>query len=276
METIHCSPLYRLYIDESGDHRYYPPQQKQPGPDPPHQRYLGLSGVILEQVASQCLFVRLEQLKRRHFPSWDYDGNPLILHQRDIIHRKSIFGNLNDPAKSRPFDDDLLQLLTDTPFHLITVVIDKNSHRDRYDSIAFPPYGYCLEVLLERYCFFLNNHRGRGDVLAEGRGGREDKDLKEAYEKVYREGTIWQSSKLFRNTLTSHEIKVKAKTANIAGLQVADLVVKDSTYQILEEHGRLQSKPDSYRRQLLGILEKKYLIKGKGKEVEGVGMKFLG
>jgi hypothetical protein len=195
--------------------------------------------------------------------------------RKDIIDRKSIFGSLNDPGKSQQFDDDLLQILTDTPFRLITVVIDKNSHRDRYDSIAFPPYAYCLEVMLERYCFYLNTHRSRGDVLAEGRGGKEDKDLKDAYRKVYREGTMWQPSKLFCNTLTSHEIKIKLKEDNIAGLQVADLVVKDSTYQILEEHGRLSSKPNSYRRRLLKILDDKLLTRGEGREVMGVGKKFL-
>ena len=39
-------------------------------------------------------------------------------------------------------------------------------------------YHYCLALLLERFTFFLEQKQVRGDVMAESRGGKEDKRLK--------------------------------------------------------------------------------------------------
>lgn len=82
-------------------------------------------------------------------------------------------------------------------YTLCAVVLDKKSHLERYQKSAFHPYHYCTNVLLERYVFYLQENGGRGDVLAEARGKREDHALKEEYKTV----TIsW--SKLPRNKRT--------------------------------------------------------------------------
>jgi hypothetical protein len=64
----------------------------------------------------------------------------------------------------------------------------------------------------------LNFHNVQGDVLAESRGGREDMQLKEAYRNVYESGTSFRKLDFFQKTLKSKEIKIKPKTANIAGM----------------------------------------------------------
>jgi len=88
-------------------------------------------------------------------------------------------------------------------------------------------------VILERYCGFLNLFNAVGDVLAESRGGKEDLQLKEAYRSIYRSGTQFRSPEFFQKTLSSREIKLKPKLANIAGTQIADLLAYSCKTEIL-------------------------------------------
>ena len=96
-----------------------------------------------------------------------------------------------------------------------------------------------MGVLLERYCGFLHFYNAKGDVLAESRGGIEDKQLKVAYKTIYEGGTQFREFTFFQNVLTTKEIKLKPKTANIAGLQISDLVAHPIKHEILIENNRI-------------------------------------
>ncbi|MCX6731877.1 MAG: hypothetical protein NTX55_02745 [Candidatus Parcubacteria bacterium] len=124
-------------------------------------------------------------------------------------------------------------------YRIIIAVIDKKSHAERYKEAAFHPYHYCLAVLLERYCGFLNIYNSIGDVLAEQRGGAEDMQLKEAYRRVYESGTTQRNREFFQKTLTSKEIKIKPKSSNIAGLQLADLLAHPCKNEVLADNKRI-------------------------------------
>ncbi|HHH41115.1 MAG TPA: DUF3800 domain-containing protein [Chloroflexi bacterium] len=149
---------YRLYIDESGDHTFSDLSN-------PARRYLGLTGCFVEsEVYRTQFYPALEALKQAHFP---YNPDePVILHRKDLINRRGPFWRLRDPEAERRFNEDLLRFLADQEYLLITVVIDKKSHIERYGSAAYHPYHYCLAALLERYCGFLNRfaHIGIGDT----------------------------------------------------------------------------------------------------------------
>lgn len=99
--------------------------------------------------------------------------------------------------KQRAFNEDFLQFVEAQDYRIITAVIDKKTHIERYGEVARHPYHYCLAVLLERYCGFLNFYNAQGDVLAESRGGTEDQQLKEAYRAVYNAGTQWRGTEFF-------------------------------------------------------------------------------
>lgn len=75
----------------------------------------------------------------------------------------------------------------------------------------------------------------KGDVVAESRGGNEDTKLKNEYRRIYDNGTRYHPKEFFQNTLTSKEIKIKPKIANIGGIQVADLIAFPSKQRILLE-----------------------------------------
>ena len=206
---------YRLYIDESGDHTYYKLEV-------PDKRYLGLTGIFIETEYYRTTFQpEMERFKQVHFPH--NPDEPVILHREDIINRRGSFWRLRDTERERAFNEEFLQFINEQDYHIITVVIDKKTHIERYGKAAYHPYHYCLAALLERYCGFLNFYNAQGDVLAESRNGAEDLKLKKAYQRLYREGTRQRDSNFFQRALTSSQIKIQPKSANIAGLQLSDL-----------------------------------------------------
>lgn len=249
--------VFRLYIDESGDHSYGKKELRRlqiktkdriidypidhyPELEKDDKRYLGLTGCIIETEKYRSVFhPKLEELKQRHFPHNPDD--PVILHRKDIINKHGPFWRLRDPERENSFNEDLLSFLEDMEFVVITVIIDKKAHIERYQEFAYHPYHYCLGALLERYCGLLHFSGAKGDVLAENRGGTEDKQLKEAYISLYNSGTQYRRPEFFQSVLTSKEIKLKPKIANIAGLQISDLLAHPLKQEILIENQRLSN-----------------------------------
>lgn len=149
--------IYRLYIDESGHHRY----QKN---DYPAERYLGLTGVIVQKdIYEKEVVKRIESLRKPFYD--DYDLRP-PLHLTDIMSAKNGFSRLKNDDVRTQFDKELIELLSKVEYEIITVVIDKNAHQDKYVTPEHP-YHYSLACMLERYVKFLKYNNSRGDVMAE-------------------------------------------------------------------------------------------------------------
>jgi len=62
--------------------------------------------------------------------------------------------------------------------------------------------------------------------------------------------------------LTSRELKVKPKSANTAGLQLADLIVNPSRSEILAENGFLRRELGAFTKEIIEILQEKYDRRG--------------
>lgn len=245
---------FRLYVDESGDHTYR-------NLDDTSRRYLGLTGIAIEGDYYRREFQpQLEALKQSHFPH--NPDEPVVLHREDIYNRRHAFGVLNDPARNAAWEEDFIEFVRITQFRLLTVIIDKKAHRERYEDAAIHPYHLCLTYLLERYRGYLTFKRAKGDVLAEGRGGQEDLALKRVYEEVWEEGTYHISAQEFQKVLTSRELKVKRKEHNIAGLQLADLLAHPSKLHILISRGRIPPPPPSFGTRLAEVFKGKYDLIG--------------
>ncbi|QGP92268.1 hypothetical protein MGLY_16390 [Neomoorella glycerini] len=240
------------------------------------KRYLGLLGCIVEYEAYRTSFYpSLEALKQKHFPHSPDD--PIILHRKELVNKEGPFWRLRQPEKEEQFNNDLLTFLQEQRYVLIVVVIDKKSHIERYGNAAYHPYHYCMAAMLERYCGFLNFYNAQGDVLAESRGKTEDQELRKAYQYLYNSGTQFRDATFFQKTLTSKEIKLKPKTANIAGLQVADILAYPLKQQILLENGRIE--PEVFRgkfgEQIVATVENKLNRHHYSGKIEGYGKVFL-
>ncbi len=243
-------PRYRLYVDESGDH-------KRTDPVDIGKRYLGLVGVVFELEAHRDFVRDLEQFKQRHL---EYDADdPPILHREEIMRSASVFHVLKDPGRRERWNADLLEVIARARFKILAVVVDKHAHFAKpQPRLVEHPYHYGLEGMLERYCGRLQKIRARGDVLAESRRGREDEELKAAYRKAWTDGTYFLAGDVTQATLTSREIKLKSKAANIAGLQLADLLAHPGTREVLRSYGRVQATGDPFARRVMDVAERKF------------------
>ena len=92
--------LYRLYVDEVGNHDLT-------HADDPNERFLSLTGVLLESDHTLHVFnPEVDQLKRRFFQR-DPD-EPVILHRKELVNKVPPFEALRDSQVEKDFNTDLL------------------------------------------------------------------------------------------------------------------------------------------------------------------------
>jgi hypothetical protein len=255
--------MYRVFIDEVGHH------DMRSSADPNHQ-YLGLTGVIMRlEHESGPITGALDAIKAAIF------GTPnIVLHRREMMDAKPPFQTLQDPVVRGRLDALLLHLFSNTTYRVFTVVIDKKEHLKRYVVWRFQPYHYCLTVLLEGYVQFLARIGMTGDVLAESRGKKENMQLERAFRYIYDRGSSHVPAKIFQERLTSRELKIKPKSANIAGLQFADLIANPSCRSLICEKRGVQMTA-RFGQQVEAILRKKYLRSPFNGQLSGWGKKWL-
>lgn len=284
--------IFRIYIDESGDHSYGKKELRKwsitagadtievdidhyPELEMPDKRYLGLTGCVINQEKYRAIFhPRLEELKQAHFPH--NPDEPLVLHRTEILNKRSSFWRLREPAREKAFNESILAFFAEMEYSIITVVINKKAHVERYQSFAYHPYHYCLGAMLERYCGFLHFNNAKGDVMAESRGGSENRQLQEAYRSIYNSGTQFRKPEFFQSVLTSREIKLKPKSANIAGIQAADLIAHPLKMEILLEQGRITERNEEiFGGKVCEVLKKKHNRQVYSGKVYGYGKVFI-
>lgn len=189
--------LYRIYIDEVGNHD----MQVKTVTDP-NRQYLTLFGVAVEKdYMLNTLQPEMNIIKRRFFQQ-DPD-EPIIFHRTDIANRRNQFHSLWDETKQNAFGEAMLHAYRRWQYHVMVVTIDKKAHLAQYGEWHRPPYVYCLQVLMERYILFLRGKRATGDVMIEARGKREDRELAQAYGDFFLAGSSFVSSDTWQNHLTT-------------------------------------------------------------------------
>ena len=245
---------YRMYVDESGNSDLSHAGE-------PNERFLALTGVIIDLAhVRETVHPEMELLKVKYFDS--HPDNPVILHRADIMNRRGVFWQLRVPHVNDAFNREVLELLWKWEYVVVTVCLDKERHVEQYGTWSRDPYHYCMEILLERFCSLICQRRSTGDVMAESRGGREDRRLKDEFRKLWESGTDYLEPGRMQRLLTSRELKVKPKRANTAGLQLADLVANPSRAEILAEHGLLGRELGAFTREIIDVLGEKYYRRG--------------
>src|ERR1035437_3784564 len=265
---------YRLHIDEVGHHNLA-------SANDPNERYLCLVGVILDLEYSMGEFTdSMNSLKMEVFGTHN-----VVLHRRELIDKSPApYDKLADPAVRQKFDTLLIDLIDKAKYTVITVLIDKQRHVEKYGTWQFEAYHYCLTAMVERYVWWLDEQNAVGDVMAEGRSRKQDMKLEAAYKYLYRNGTgtnapekkVFVSAELMQRRLSAKEIKMRPKSSNVPGLQLADLVANPARRHIVckLENTRMVSK---FGRAIVRILiDLKYRrCKWGNRRIVGFGVKIL-
>lgn len=257
---------HRLYVDEVGNSDLGASEN-------PNHRYLSLTGVAISlSHVRDVLHPSLESLKQRFFHS--HPDEPVILHRKELVNKRHPFEALRDPRVETAFNSELLQLLRELEYMVITVVIDKLEHKRKYTVWQIDPYHYCLRVLVERFVRWLDERNAVGDVMAESRGGKEDRRLKDSFVRVVREGTGPVPAELISQRLTSCQLKVESKRSNIVGLQLADMIAHPSQRATMARHFK-EELPQNFGGRIAEILEDRKYRCSPGGKIEGWGRKWL-
>jgi len=269
---IHPAPFidetkrYRLYFDETGNGHLHSAKKD------PLQRYLSLTGLVMRQdVHDDDVTKRLTALKINVFGE---ANKSIVLHRREIMSREGAFAVLQDVAIRAKFDARFAALVESLPCPVFTVSIDKQAHLERYKVWQFNPYHYVMTCLLERFVLWLNRKRYVGDVLGEARNPTHDAQLRRAFRFFHKNGTFVRTD-VIQKCLISKELRLQPKTANIAGLQIADLLAHPAhrTYKFIKLGLEI---PKDYGASLITILENTlYDRHPKTREIEGCGRKWL-
>lgn len=204
----------------------------------------------------------------QHFKFKHFGHDQVILHERDIRKDIGNFAFLKTLALKAAFLDELMDIISAAPFHLICVVVDKIKHKARY---VYPenPYHLGLEFGLERVRGFLqqqgewataaNGIQACADptvhVIVEKRGKNEDDELELEFRRIC-DGANYRSEKL------NFEIVFADKKSNSAGLQLADLVARPIGLSVL--------RPNQPNRAFDAVKLKLLLKNG---QIEGWGLK---
>jgi hypothetical protein len=239
-----------LFVDESGDHNLANIDDNFP--------VFCLAGCAFESnYYNGEVRKTVDEFKLRWWGRTEVD-----LHSREIRKCEGDFSFLHDPAKKEAFYADLNGLVSSLRFRIIAIVILKNSHRDRYGPKAKHPYSLSLAFMLERYSKLIvrNGWAESGWILAESRGGDEDGALKAEYCRLVKQGTYYQSN---LSNITS--LWTEKKSANIAGLQIADLVAYPIAAKVLRP--MMENKS-------LEILMEKFDVSPRG-QILGFGLKIF-
>ena len=262
-------PYLRMYVDENGHHNLREDLTNN------NNRYLCLTGIVMKMSEHDNLTEKLNALKLKYFDSTD-----VILHRHELIPARYPFESLKNDLIRDNFNTDLLRIITDHRYGVISVVIDKKALVDKYTILkAYDPYALALEYLMQRYQYWIQeyimiNDHIYGDIMAESRGGREDKLTKETYRLMY-EGKGYNELKNAEQYFSSREIKLRKKKDNIAGLQFVDLLSHPARRYILMQNNLAHNiKQTSFEQKVVDILVKAKFRRQSG-IIEDYGTKFF-
>jgi hypothetical protein len=199
-----------MFLDESGDHSL-------DIIDPQYPVFV-LAGVIMDRDAAETeLAEKMAAFKSRMFGRSD-----VVLHTADITRNRGGFERMKEPVFRSEFYSQLNDLIKSLKFQIVACVIRKDEHLKRYGLSALDPYMLSLHVLIERFCFEVGRTVGGGLVVAERRNPTLDHELELAFLNLRVRGTHYlQAAEIERRVAG---LTLRAKSENLPGLQVADLV----------------------------------------------------
>ena len=240
-----------MYLDESGDHKL-----KKINPNYP---VFVLGGVIVDRAyVREVIEPRVQAFKQQFFGNED-----VILHTVDMRNNAGDFAFLTDPARRAVFYTELNALLQDLDYKVIAVVIRKDAHVAQYGTNAADPYLYGMEMLIERFCLELGSDLDSGLICAEKRNPTLDRELMDAWEtlRTNRIGTGFASSRRIDDRIVG--LDLRDKKPNLAGMQLADLVITPVGRHVL-------NSPEKADQVQWSVVESK--LRRNGRQYHGYGL----
>lgn len=203
--------MHTFYVDETGDHSLASINS--------HYPIFVLGGVVVDtHYHDNVISGDLDDLKIRIFGQRN-----IPLHLYSIKKIRPPFGRLKDRRIRNQFWSEMIELMRTWDYSVIACAIDKPELRRVYRGRAWNPYYYALEVLLERFTFYLEEKDTTGQMIVESRRPDLNREFLRTVNTFMQDGTRFVES--HRLSQRIKQVRLHPKTANIAGLQLADFLM---------------------------------------------------
>jgi hypothetical protein len=204
-----------LFIDESGHHNLDPKKI-----DPKYPIFV-LSGCIFDQKYYEGEVIeKFNKLKKDFF-----DSDAIILHTLEMTrpskYKQARFAKLINANFRKEFYKALNNFLEEIKFKLISCIIKKSAHLEKYGASALDPYLLSFNFLLDEFINELKKDE-KGKIIAEKRNDILDNQLELAWLNFKINGTEIAKGSEIKEKIEA--LYTTPKSSNEAGLQIADLV----------------------------------------------------
>ena len=191
---------------------------------------LSLTGVLISSGEYNFLISEVEKLKKYFFGT-----TQIVLHDRDIKKHQKGFEPLSDKKTEQAFWNHISSIVDKTDFKIVSSVIDKRKHTNRYGFIAEDPYPLALTFVLERTVIETENKNAITQVFIEGRGKKENAIICDRYSRLLNAGTPYVSKQRFNERLTP-SMEIRRKHDYEIGIELADLCAYPIAKHILDSN----------------------------------------
>jgi hypothetical protein len=213
-----------LFFDESGDHNLVKIDQSHP--------IFVLGGVVANKdYALGEMTDKVNQFKMDLFGTTN-----IILHTADFTRQKNGFEAMTDRGFCENFYQRLNKLISELDITIIACAVKKQSHFERYGFEAVDPYHLSLNVLVERFCYMIDKGH-KGLIVAEARDSTLDRQLDIAWLNLKISGTHFMQAVEINQKIKS--LETRTKQDNLAGLEIADIIVTPIARRILKRQSRI-------------------------------------
>ena len=111
-----------------------------------------LGGVVVDKKYAEGEMTNcLNSFKKNLFGT-----DKITLHTADFSRQKNGFERMKEREFCEKFYRELNQLISDLDITILACAIKKEQHMARYGLDAIDPYHLSLRILVERFCFELN------------------------------------------------------------------------------------------------------------------------
>lgn len=176
--TIPSGMKYAFFIDESGQPRYKGTTE--------NNRFFTLCGCLFSKASLEDTQNKLLKLKHKYWADGKFHYKKghfrVAFHMAEIAQAIKGYRNANNPfsfldSNLEPFYTEYKATIGSLRFTIFSVTVDKLAMKQRY-SQPYDPFGYSLELLLERVHLYLCSvHETSADsviVMVESAGKKED------------------------------------------------------------------------------------------------------
>jgi hypothetical protein len=210
--------MYTLYLDETGDWGY-------PNYDPTDPMLCLCGSIVLDEYHVKQLTPSLSSFKRKNL----HRGS-IVLHRHKVMGRQREFSILKTDKNMKAFIIETSKFISGLDITILVVSLDKNKQYETYGTQKVDEwlpeniYAMLFTFIVERFLAFLyEGNKGKGQIIAESRGRKEDNVIQHHYSTILQYGTQFYRNWQFQKAIPT-AIEFRRKRDNIAGLQISDWI----------------------------------------------------